>query len=287
MSSVRPQRPTPSAASAGEADAERAPRARRWRRSACGASVARDANSTNGPDALAPSALGCPAHVQPRGPAARGGPGSHGVPADLLVRPPDPGPLAPELPLPRRTTSRSTRRSTWRSTRAPWSRSSPTSAPTSRTCSGLCGGRFATERSQGPSSGCLGDRRRHDPGGDRRRGRRELHRGPPRRAVADRDPADRLRAPARLRGPAPAARALEEVASSAGPLHRPRPDPGTGPRRLALGDHDHRRPLPGARPRRRRAVLVPAACADHRRSGGVQGASRRGRRASRRGSPGR
>ena len=48
-------------------------------------------------------------------------------------------------------------------------------------------------------------------------------------------------------------------------------DPRADARRLALRDHDHHRPLRAARPRRRRALLVPAADPDRARRRALQG----------------
>ena len=152
------------------------------------------------------------------------------------------------------------------------------------TCSGLCGASLATERSRAPTqrlawaivvgtipaviAGGLGESFIED------------HLGEPWQisillivcglvlGCADRRP---QRAGAR-RG-----------RSSTGPLHRPRPGPRAGPRRLALGHHDHRRPLPGARPRRRRPLLVPPPAPRSPRARWSSRPTRRARRASRTG----
>ena len=78
------------------------------------------------------------------------------------------------------------------------------------------------------------------------RGARELHRGPPRRAVADRDPDRSLRARSST-GPtaAGAERARRRQPRSRVPRRR-RADARARAGRLALGDHDHGRPLPRA-----------------------------------------
>ena len=86
--------------------------------------------------------------------------------------------------------------------------------------------------------------------------RRAADRGPPRQPVADRDQPRRLRRAAlgrRPQRPVPKARGHRA-------LDRARRRRGAGDRahagRVALGNHDHRRPLPQARPRQRRAALV-------------------------------
>ena len=63
-------------------------------------------------------------------------------------------------------------------------------------------------------------------------------------------------------------------------------DPRADARRLALGDHDHGRPLRAPRPRRRRALLVPAADPDRARRRPLQGAQARRARPAAAGSTG-
>ena len=126
-----------------------------------------------------------------------------------------------------------------------------------------------------------------DPGGDRRRPRLRLHRRTPRRAVDDRGPADLLRRLARLGRPPPPGTAAGGLQGQGRPLDRHRPGAGARPRHLALGDHDHRRPLAWPRPRRRRPLLLPAADPDRRRRDPLQGGQRGQRRAAARASAGR
>ena len=57
-------------------------------------------------------------------------------------------------------------------------------------------------------------------------------------------------------------------------------DPGADARRLAVGDHDHDRPLLAPEPRRERALLVPAADPDRPRRGHLQGPQARRARAA-------
>ena len=99
---------------------------------------------------------------------------AHRAPADLVLGPPDPRPVDRRLDY-LQTTPTSTRRSTSRSTSARSSRSSSTSGTTScappRVRSArLRSGAIETRR----TSGSPGRPRRDDPGGDRRRARREL-----------------------------------------------------------------------------------------------------------------
>ena len=118
----------------------------------------------------------------------------------------------------------------------------------------------------------LGGRRRDDPGRDRRRAGRELHREEARRALADRDHARRVRRAAlaaatrgRRRG------SLDDVSVKTGFLIGLAQVLALMPGRLALGDHDHGRPRLRPRPRRRRADVVPAARPGRARRGDLQG----------------
>src|ERR671918_2577550 len=87
LSSVRPQSPTPSAAIATGASA-----------SSATSDVA--TSRARRPARLTGRTLSSPAYVDPRGDPARDRAGADRVPADLLVRPPDPRPLASGLHLP-------------------------------------------------------------------------------------------------------------------------------------------------------------------------------------------
>ncbi|CAA9258708.1 MAG: Undecaprenyl-diphosphatase, partial [uncultured Actinomycetospora sp.] len=100
---------------------------------------------------------------------------------------------------------------------------------------------------------------RLDPDRRARAGVRGRDQGPGPQPLPQRHRADRLRArPGR-------GRALRPAASRARPAHAARRDrhglragDGADPGRVALRRHDHRGPVPGARARGRRALLVPA-----------------------------
>ena len=119
LSSVRPQRPTPSAAIAAGREGEQ-----REQRAALPGGRGDGLGSRR--ELYRPRA-----YVDPRGDPARDRAGADRVPADLLVRAPDPGPLGPGLHLPAREPGlqQDLRRRT--SHRHPDRRSSTTSAATS------------------------------------------------------------------------------------------------------------------------------------------------------------
>ena len=77
--------------------------------------------------------------------------------------------------------------------------------------------------------------------------------------------------PALGRRPLGAARQLATLRLPTAVADRRLADPRADARRLALGDHDHRGPLRAPRPRRRRALLVPAADPDRARRRPLQG----------------
>ena len=133
---------------------------------------------------------------------------------------------------------------------------------------GDAGSRRRTSASRG-SSPSRRSRRRH------RRARRELHRRPPRRAVADRDLPGLLRRAPLVRRPDASSAEDERPRARHGRRRRLRAEPRAHARRLALGDHDHGGPLPRARPRLSRTRLVPPPHPDHVRRRALEGSHRR------------
>ena len=165
----------------------------------------------------------------------------------------------------------STRPSTWRSTSARSSRSSCTSGGTPfGSCERGSARSLAGARPR-PTSLGVADRHRDDP----RRARGVSRRGPSGRAGAWQI-AILLAAGALLLWWATARRRTRRSGSSGRPTRGPGARPGARarPGRLAVGNHDHRRPPPAPRPRQRRSLLVPAPAPDRARGGALQGRDR-------------
>ena len=115
---------------------------------------------------------------------------------------------------------------------------------------------------------CLDRPRRDDPGRHRRARPRGHHHGALGRALADRDPALRLRTRALARRPPPGDAEGARVVPQGGPRRGSRAGAGAHARRLALGNHDHRGPPLPPRPRRCCAPVLPPARPDGARGGG-------------------
>ena len=115
------------------------------------------------------------------------------------------------------------------------------------------------------------DLRRHDPGRARGGTRREHNRDEARPAVSDRDLHGRLRRRPLGGRPLAAGSGNRQAGLLDGACDRRLADPGVDPRSLALGNHDHDRPLRPARPRCGCTLRLPAPDPDRLRRGPLQG----------------
>ena len=202
-------------------------------------------------------------------------PGFHRAPADLLVGPPDPRAVARRLALPRaerRVQPDVRRRAPPRHARRRGRVLLGDDRPAPRR--GL-GARSAPPGRDTRRAASLVRRHRDDPGCRRRARWRGRDRRSPRRAVADRDLPRRVRRPALDRRPR-----VCVSRSDGGPGHPARRRhglravPRAHARRLALGHHDHGRPLARARPRLGGALLLPPPHPDDRSAPSSTRASR-------------
>ena len=181
------------------------------------------------------------------GARARARAGVHGAAADLVLRAPDPRPVARRLDVPegarglqqdvrRRAPPRHARR-----------RRRVLLARPDRLRGRLVPQRLAPlDRGRGREDRLDHRRRKHSCRHHRRR-LPERDRGPPRGAVADRDPLRGLRASCcGWADRRPGAQGHRRSRPQAGVARRPRPEPRARAGRLAVGDHDHRGPVPRA-----------------------------------------
>ena len=194
-------------------------------------------------------------------------PGIHRAAADLVVGAPDPRPVARRLDVSEgaRGVQQDVRR-----------RASPRHAGRRRRVLLARPDRVPGGVVPQPAAACDRDRRREDrldhrrrdhPGGAHRRRLSERDRGAAREAVADRDPARGLRPRPLLGRPATRAEGDRGHEPAAGPPRRPRPERCARTRRLAIGHHDQRGPVPRPDARCGGAPVVPAPRPDRARCG--------------------